>query len=145
VLVTRPGLLPGSDTLDNCTICPGKKRKLAAQPIHLAWKQDGNGLLVDPTALVTRYLFSDEDRRKGSVTFTVSTPDPDGNGPCQGAAATVTATIPGISTRTAEIVGLSKKVVDPTWLTNGEVELGYQLTVSNLGKNQLTDLQVSVI
>ena len=109
----------------------------AAQP---AWQSDGGGLFTS-TGLNARYLLSETDRQRGTTTFMVSVADPDGSGPCVGASAQQVVAAPS-----REIVGLSKKVSEPIWLTEGTnrlVELTYQLVAVNLGKHSLTNVQVS--
>jgi gliding motility-associated-like protein len=106
------------------------------------WSGTGTGLLIAPNGISTRYLFSEADQQRGSVVFALTTPDPDGGGPCHGAFASLTVTLPFVNVPGAEVIGLSKKVFEPTWLPNGEVELVYQLTVANMGKNPLTRIQI---
>ncbi len=55
------------------------------------WQSSGNGLFATSGA-ITRYLMSEADLQSKSVTFTVSTPDPDGDGPCLGASDRLTMT-----------------------------------------------------
>ncbi|WP_425290782.1 gliding motility-associated C-terminal domain-containing protein [Spirosoma linguale] len=104
------------------------------------WQSDGGGLFTD-TGLVARYLLSEIDRQRGKALFTLSTPDPDGDGPCRGASVQQTVMAPP-----REIIGLSKKVSEPIWLTEkgiGLVELTYQLTVVNAGKHSLTNINLA--
>lgn len=107
------------------------------------WSGTGTGLLTSANAPTTRYLFSEADRQRGAIVFALTTPDPDGAGPCVGALASLTVTVPLPNSQTeTEIVGLGKKVFEPTWLPNGEVELVYQLTIKNMGKHPLANVQV---
>ena len=107
------------------------------------WNTMGTGLLTSANALSTRYLFSETDRQRGAIVFALTTPDPDGAGPCVGTLASLTVAVPPVNGQMAtEVVGLGKKVFEPTWLPNGEVELVYQLTVANMGKNPLSNVQV---
>lgn len=106
------------------------------------WSGSGTGLFTSPEATSTRYLFSESDRQRGVVQLTLSTADPDGGGPCAGASASVTVAVPTTSNSIVEVVGLSKKVMEPAWLLNGEVELTYRLTVKNLGQHILNNVQV---
>ncbi len=104
------------------------------------WQSDGGGLFAD-TGLMTRYFLSETDRQRGSTLFTISVPDPDGNGSCVGASVQRTITAPS-----REIVGLSKKVSEPVWITEGDtrlVELTYQLTAVNLGAHNLANVQIA--
>jgi len=48
------------------------------------WQSTGNGLFTG-NGTTTRYLLSEADLKTKAITFTVSTPDPDGAGPCTGA------------------------------------------------------------
>jgi gliding motility-associated-like protein len=107
------------------------------------WTSTGTGLLTSVNDVSTRYLFSEDDRRRGIVLFGLTTADPDGTGPCAGVASSLSVAVPMASELVpAEVVGLSKKVFEPTWLPNGEVELVYQLTVANMGKHPLKNVQV---
>ena len=45
------------------------------------WQSTGNGLFTGSGA-TTRYLLSETDLQASAITFIVSTPDPDGPGPC---------------------------------------------------------------
>ena len=106
------------------------------------WQSSGGGLFVEAGQQM-RYLLSETDRQRGSTTFTLTSPDPDGAGPCVGAKASMDIAAPA---KLPEIVGLSKKVSDPLWVTDGParlVELVYQLTAVNLGKHPLAQVQVS--
>ena len=62
----------------------------------LSWTCTGSGLMTDSQNLRPRYVASEADRRAGPVTFVLTTPDPDGSGPCTGALAklTVDLTVP---------------------------------------------------
>ncbi|GAB3777595.1 hypothetical protein GCM10028818_25010 [Spirosoma horti] len=104
------------------------------------WGSDGGGLFTT-NGLTARYLLSETDRQRGKMVFTASTPDSDGAGPCSGVSVQQTVAAPA-----REMVGLSKKVSEPIWLTERPtnlVELTYQLTVSNLGTNPLTTVQIA--
>ncbi|MCY7357656.1 MAG: gliding motility-associated C-terminal domain-containing protein [Rudanella sp.] len=107
------------------------------------WTSTGTGLLTSDKSVSTRYLFSETDRQRGAIVFALTTPDPDGNGPCAGALASLTVAVPLANSQTGtEVVGLGKMVFEPTWLPNREVELVYQLTIANMGKNPLANVQV---
>ena len=54
-----------------------------------AWITSGGGSFGAADSLLTDYTPSVSDYAKGSVTFTFQTDDPDGEGPCEGAAASV--------------------------------------------------------
>ena len=103
------------------------------------WQSTGGGLFTD-AGLTARYLLSETDRQRGTATFTLQTPDPDGDGPCVGAL-----TQQSLTTPSRELIGLSKKVSEPVWLVEGGnplVELTYQLTAVNLGANLLKNIQL---
>lgn len=138
-----PRIIAWVDTMDTQRGYVRLKGQLQGSAHSANWQSTGNGLLTDPDALVTRYLFSEADRQRGSVTILLTTPDPDGNGVCKGAVATLNVSIPQLNARQAEVIGLSKKVFEPLWVSKTEIELSYQLTVSNLGKNPLTAVQLS--
>ncbi|WP_177225773.1 T9SS type B sorting domain-containing protein [Arsenicibacter rosenii] len=144
VCISNPArIVAWVDSLDFQTRAIRVKAQLRGVAQSLTWQTTGSGLIVDPTSLTTRYLFSDADQQRGAVEFTLSTPDPDGNGPCTAATTKLTATIPARNAPSTELIGLSKKAFDPTWVSNSVVEVSYQLTVTNAGKNQLTNVQVS--
>lgn len=107
-----------------------------------SWQSTGGGLFTNES-LQARYLLSEADRQAGNATFTLVVPDPDGTGPCVGASAQANVALP-VTTR--EIVGLSKKVSEPVWVSEAGVrliELAYQFTVVNLGKHPLTQVQIA--
>ncbi len=117
--------------------------QLRGSAMNPQWSGTGTGLLTSANAPTTRYLFSEADRQRGAIVFALTTPDPDGAGPCVGALASLTVTVPLPDNQTGtELVGLGKKVFEPTWLPNGEVELVYQLTIKNMGKHPLANVQV---
>ena len=104
------------------------------------WQSDGGGLFTD-TGLMARYLLSETDRQRGAALFTLSTPDPDGNGPCVGATVQQAITAPS-----RELIGLSKKVGEPVWLAQEGtrlVDLTYQLTMANMGTHEVTNVQIA--
>ncbi len=144
VCISNPArIVAWVDSLDFQTRAVRVKAQLRGIAQSLTWQTTGSGLIVDPASPTTRYLFSDADQQRGAVEFTLSTPDPDGSGPCTGATTKLTATIPAQNTPSAELIGLSKKAFDPTWVSNSVVEIAYQLTVTNQGKKTLTNVQVS--
>lgn len=129
---------------DNLLSGPGRSTRLDTQlrgsATTLQWSGDGTGLLTAANLLSARYPFSEGDRLRGTVVFALTTPDTDG----AGALANRKVAAPPVSGQVStEVVGLSKKVFEPTWLPGGEVELGYQFTVANMGKSPLTNIQVA--
>ncbi|GAB2520504.1 hypothetical protein GCM10027085_08010 [Spirosoma aerophilum] len=113
--------------------------QLGGSASGVSWQNDGGGLFTENSRLA-RYLLSETDRQHNKTIFTVSTPDPDGAGPCVGSSVQKV-----ISAPANEILGLSKKAGEPVWMTEGGtkvVELTYQLTAVNLGKNPLTNVQI---
>jgi gliding motility-associated-like protein len=116
------------------------KANLGGSASGISWQSSGDGLFTD-TGLKARYLLSENDRQRGSTVFTLSAADPDGTGPCVGTTATITVSAPS-----REIVGLGKKVSEPVWVVDGStrlVELTYLLTAANLGKHDLTNVQIA--
>jgi len=116
--------------------------RLGGSATQASWHSAGNGLFAT-NGLAARYLLSEADYRRGTVAFTLHTPDPDSTGPCAGASSTITVAAP---TPTREVIGLSKQVADPVWLADESgsfVELTYQLTVENLGDHTLQQVQIS--
>lgn len=117
--------------------------QLRGSAMNPQWSGTGTGLLTSANTPTTRYLFSEADRQRGAIVFALTTPDPDGAGPCVGAFASLTVAVPVPNSQTGtEIVGLGKKIFEPTWLPNGEIELVYQLTVANMGKHPLVNVQI---
>jgi gliding motility-associated-like protein len=106
------------------------------------WQSTGDGVFTD-TGLNARYLLSERDRQNGSATFTLTVPDPDGAGPCAGAVSRVVAAAPTVADA---MIGLSKRADEPILVTDGGrqlFEVTYQMTVSNMGKNALAQVQIS--
>ncbi|MBO0934748.1 gliding motility-associated C-terminal domain-containing protein [Fibrella aquatilis] len=56
----------------------------------LSWTYTGSGLMTDGQSLRPRYVASEADHKMGQITFALTTPDPDGTGPCTGASARLT-------------------------------------------------------
>ncbi len=114
--------------------------QLGGSASSASWQSDGSGLFTD-TGLSARYLLSETDRQLGKTVFTIVTTDPDGSGPCVSASGQQAVIAPS-----RELIGLSKKVSEPIWLTEGStslVELTYQLTVVDLGTNPLKNVQLT--
>ncbi|GAB3034593.1 hypothetical protein GCM10027185_40650 [Spirosoma pulveris] len=84
----------------------------SAQVIN--WQSDGGGLFTD-TGLAARYLLSDTDLQRGKAQFTLSAPDPDGDGPCRGAMVQQTVMAPSL-----ESIALTKKAKESISLTGNE-------------------------
>ncbi|MBO0940017.1 gliding motility-associated C-terminal domain-containing protein [Fibrella sp. HMF5335] len=79
------------DTLDTQRglVClQAKLRGFDSSP--LSWTCTGSGLMTNSEGLRPRYVASEADRKAGPVTFVLTTPDPDGTGPCTGATAKLT-------------------------------------------------------
>ena len=79
------------DTLDTQRglVClQAKLRGFDSSP--LSWTCTGSGLMTDSQGLRPRYIASEADHKMGQVTFVLTTPDPDGTGPCTGANARLT-------------------------------------------------------
>ncbi|GAB3987157.1 hypothetical protein GCM10028807_06340 [Spirosoma daeguense] len=114
--------------------------QLGGSASEVSWQSNGGGLFTN-SDVTARYLVSETDQQRGATLFTVSTPDPDGSGPCVGASATYTVSAPS-----RELIGLSKKISEPVWLVEGNnrfVELTYQFTAKNYGKHTLTNIRIS--
>jgi uncharacterized repeat protein (TIGR01451 family)/gliding motility-associated-like protein len=62
------------------------------------WTSDGSGSFDNALSLNTKYNYTSQDITRGFVNFTLTTNDPDGNGPCLAAADTFKLTINGVST-----------------------------------------------
>ena len=58
--------------------------RLGGVATETSWQSTGNGLFTS-NGPATRYLLSEADLQRNTITFTVSTPDPDKTGPCVGA------------------------------------------------------------
>ncbi|WP_245877947.1 gliding motility-associated C-terminal domain-containing protein [Spirosoma fluviale] len=91
------------------------------------WQSDGGGLFTN-TGLIARYLLSETDLQRGKAQFTLSAPDPDGDGPCRGASVQQTVMAPPL-----ELIGLTKKSKEPTSLTGKEPT---QFTLHSLESEQ---------
>ncbi|MCK8492285.1 gliding motility-associated C-terminal domain-containing protein [Spirosoma sp. RP8] len=130
------------DTLDWAKGVVCLQGKLGGSATGVTWESSGKGLFTN-TGLNARYLLSETDQRLGRTTFTLTTADPDGKGPCVGALTQVVVGAPSVA---RELLGISKKVSEPVWVVEGAarlVALTYQLTATNLGEHTLTQLQVS--
>ena len=128
------------DTLDWAKGFVRLKGQVGGSATQFTWQSNGGGLFTN-TGLNARYLLSEIDRQRGSTTFMLTVADPDGSGPCTGVSAQQRVSAPS-----REIVGLSKKVGEPAWVVDGSsrlVELTYQLTAVNMGKHELTNIQLS--
>ena len=115
--------------------------QLGGSATEANWQCNGDGRFAD-TGLNARYLLSEADRQRGTAMFTLTAPDPDGAGPCVGVSARVVITAPA---GPGGMVGLSKKVEEPVWVTEGStrlIELTYQLSIVNMGQNPLANVRV---
>ena len=140
-LSNPPALVTRLNTLDWATGVVQLRGQLSGSATEASWGSSGDGLFTD-SGLNARYLLSEAERQRGSATFTLTTPDPDGSGPCVGALSRIVVAAPA---RLPGVVGLSKKAGDPAWVTEGAnrlIELTYQLGVANLGQNTLTNVRV---
>ncbi|MEZ0542877.1 gliding motility-associated C-terminal domain-containing protein [Fibrella arboris] len=78
-----------------------------------AWTCSGTGLFTGQQTLQPRYVASESDRQAGTVTFAITTPDPDGAGPCVPAAARLAVTLSQTSTQpSADSTNLIGKLPD---------------------------------
>ncbi len=84
------------------------------------WQSTGNGLFTSNGAS-TRYLMSEADLQTKAVTFAVTTPDPDGAGPCVGATDRLTATYTPDDTRGTTGLGQPAPIA-PTGQQNAQVD-----------------------
>ena len=72
-------------------------RGVATETMRLesAWSCTGDGLFTGKQTVQPRYVASENDRKTGTVIFALTTPDPDGTGPClPGAARLVVPVLP---------------------------------------------------
>lgn len=81
------------DTLDWTRGVVRLQGQLGGSAERAVWQSTGGGLFTNE-GLTTHYLLSETDWQQGSVTFTLTTPDPDGRGACVGASARVSVTAP---------------------------------------------------
>lgn len=65
----------------------------ADSQLDSSWACSGTGLFTGLKTLQPRYVVSETDRHTGRVTFTITTPDPDGAGPCLPAIARLVVTV----------------------------------------------------
>ncbi len=78
-----------------------------------AWTYSGTGLFTGQKTLQPRYVASEADRRIGTVTFAMITPDPDGTGPCiSGSARLAVPVSPTSATVNTDSTQLVVKVAD---------------------------------
>ncbi len=112
----------------------------SAQTAH--WQSNGTGLFTDTTVTLARYLASEQDRQRGYVTFALTTPDPDGNGPCLGQTASLSVAISAQESMVTGL-GLSKQALEPVWISKERILLTYRFTVKNMGQTNLHSVQVT--
>lgn len=143
VCLSNPASLVAQlDTLNWATGVVQLRGKLNGSATQADWRSSGDGLFTD-SGLNARYLLSQGDRQRGTATFSLTIPDPDGAGPCVGASSRIVVSAP---VRLREVIGLSKQVSVPVWVAQGSsrlLELTYQIGVENLGESALTNVQVS--
>ena len=143
VCLSNPAaLIAQLDTLNWATGVVQLRGKMSGSATEADWQSSGDGLFTD-SGLNARYLLSEADRQRGSATFSLTTPDPDGAGPCVGASARIVVAAP---VRLREVIGLSKQVSVPVWVIQGSsrlLELTYQIGIENMGESVLTNVQVS--
>ncbi|CCG98643.1 conserved repeat domain protein [Fibrella aestuarina BUZ 2] len=89
-LSNPPSALVWLDTLDQARGLVCLQARLRGSATEPAWACTGTGLLTQQQSVRPRYVASEDDRQRGTVTFTLTTPDPDGSGPCVGALARLT-------------------------------------------------------
>ncbi|TDB59138.1 gliding motility-associated C-terminal domain-containing protein [Arundinibacter roseus] len=106
------------------------------------WSTTGAGTFGSADSLKTTYIPSEADRLNPSVSFTFTTQDPDAEGPCPAAQATLQTRIPAQIIPTVEMLGLSMEVHKQTPLAAQLHEVTYRLQVKNMGTSRLTDVQV---
>lgn len=81
------------DSLDAARGLVYLQAQLRGSATNPAWRSSGTGLLTPLPPSRLRYVASEADRQAQSLTFTLTTPDPDGGGPCVGALATLTVAV----------------------------------------------------
>jgi gliding motility-associated-like protein len=81
------------DTLDRQRGVVCLRARLIGSATDPAWACTGTGLLTLAPPTHPRYVASEADRQRGTVTFSLSTPDPDGSGPCVGASTKLTVAV----------------------------------------------------
>lgn len=97
-LSNPPAISLALDSLDQKrgVVClKARIRGIGTESIRLdsAWTCSGTGLFTGQKTLQPRYVASESDRSKGIVNFAISTPDPDGLGPCIAGAAKLAVTL----------------------------------------------------
>ncbi|MEZ0608644.1 gliding motility-associated C-terminal domain-containing protein [Fibrella sp. WM1] len=110
-LSNPPSALVWLDSLDQARGLVCLQARLRGSATEPAWTCTGTGLLTQQQSVRPRYVTSEEDRQRGKVTFTLTTPDPDGSGPCVGALAQLTVPV-SVSVNTPDKKD-STLVVDP--------------------------------
>jgi gliding motility-associated-like protein len=107
------------------------------------WQTDGTGLFTDSTLTTARYVASEQDRQRGTVTFGLTTPDPDAAGPCSGQTARLSVRLSAPDPAPVAWLGLSKEALEPVWITNETLSLTYRLTAKNMGQLPLQAVQIA--
>ncbi len=131
------------DSLDRRAGVVRLSGQLRGSALSAHWQSNGTGLFIDTTLTSARYLASEQDRQRGSVTFALTTPDPDGAGPCLGQTASLSVTTAPDMTIATATIGLSKQALEPVWITNETVSLSYRFTVKNMGQLPIKTVQVA--
>ncbi|RYU94111.1 SdrD B-like domain-containing protein [Emticicia agri] len=74
------------------------KGKIGGSAQSSTWTSDGTGSFDNALSLNTKYNYTSQDIARGFVHFTLTTNDPDGNGPCKAATDSIRVTLNGVST-----------------------------------------------
>ncbi|HNB61654.1 MAG TPA: gliding motility-associated C-terminal domain-containing protein, partial [Saprospiraceae bacterium] len=141
-----------ADAGKDITICEGETVTLTGTITNApgaVWSSNGTGLFSDANALSTTYEPSVTDIKKGSVKITLTTLDPDGNGPCHPYSDQLTITIiplPKVSIITppneicqdGAILTLIATPQGGTWSGNGVSNDKFDPANAGIGDHKLT-------
>lgn len=141
-----------ADAGKDITICEGETVTLTGNITNApgaVWSSNGTGLFSDANALSTTYEPSVTDIKKGSVKITLTTLDPDGNGPCHPYSDQLTITIiplPKVSIITppneicldGAILTLIATPQGGTWSGNGVSNDKFDPANAGIGDHKLT-------
>lgn len=117
--------------------------KIGGVASHGQWKTNGTGTFNTASGLTVIYAPSPEDRQAGTVAIQFSSDDPDGDGPCKPGVEVRELHIKATPALPKEMIGVNKSVKRSTRLTANLFEIEYTLQIVNMGKNNLTAVQLT--
>ncbi len=141
-----------ADAGKDITICEGdivSLNGIITNAPGAVWSSNGTGTFSDVNALSTTYQPSTADIKKGTVKITLTTLDPDGNGPCNPYSDQLTVTIiplPKVSILTppqeicldGAVLVLNATPQGGTWSGTGVVNDKFDPAIAGVGTHKLT-------